>query len=78
MKNGLQQLDSAVTGLNQSQDRDALLQAHNTAFCLPFRFLYQPHEGDQVTHENDYLLSVALELMKSLKYFGVVMCIIVI
>ncbi|XP_051735763.1 SLIT-ROBO Rho GTPase-activating protein 3 isoform X3 [Ctenopharyngodon idella] len=48
MKNGLQQLDSAVTGLNQSQDRDALLQAHNTAFCLPFRFLYQPHEGDQV------------------------------
>ncbi|XP_067302575.1 SLIT-ROBO Rho GTPase-activating protein 3 isoform X2 [Pseudorasbora parva] len=48
MKNGLQQLDTAVTGLNQSQDRDALLQAHNTAFCLPFRFQYQPHEGDQV------------------------------
>ncbi|XP_042568896.1 SLIT-ROBO Rho GTPase-activating protein 3-like isoform X3 [Cyprinus carpio] len=48
MKNGLQQLDSAVTGLNQGQDRDALLQAHNTAFCLPLRFQYQPHEGDQV------------------------------
>uniref|UniRef100_A0A8C1UPK0 Rho GTPase activating protein 4b n=1 Tax=Cyprinus carpio TaxID=7962 RepID=A0A8C1UPK0_CYPCA len=48
MKNGLQQLDTAVTGLNQGQDRDALLQAHNTAFCLPFRFQYQPHEGDQV------------------------------
>lgn len=48
MKNGLQQLDTAVTGLSQSQDRDALLQAHNTAFCLPFRFQYQPHEGDQV------------------------------
>ncbi|XP_077070473.1 SLIT-ROBO Rho GTPase-activating protein 3 isoform X3 [Siphateles boraxobius] len=48
MKNGFQQLDTAVTGLNQSQDRDALLQAHNTAFCLPFRFQYQPHEGDQV------------------------------
>ncbi|XP_052449914.1 SLIT-ROBO Rho GTPase-activating protein 3 isoform X3 [Carassius gibelio] len=47
-KNGLQQLDTAVTGLNQGQDRDALLQAHNTAFCLPFRFQYQPHEGDQV------------------------------
>uniref|UniRef100_A0A8C1JWN6 Rho GTPase activating protein 4b n=1 Tax=Cyprinus carpio TaxID=7962 RepID=A0A8C1JWN6_CYPCA len=48
MKNGLQQLDTAVTGLNQGQDRDALLQAHNTAFCLPFRFQYQPHEGDQM------------------------------
>ncbi|KAI7794008.1 SLIT-ROBO Rho GTPase-activating protein 3 isoform X1 [Triplophysa rosa] len=47
-KNGLQQLDTAVTALNQGQDRDALLQAHNTAFCLPFRFQYQPHEGDQV------------------------------
>ncbi|XP_058618868.1 SLIT-ROBO Rho GTPase-activating protein 3 isoform X3 [Onychostoma macrolepis] len=48
MKNGLQQLETAVTGLNQGQDRDALLQAHNTAFCLPFRFQHQPHEGDQV------------------------------
>lgn len=50
-KNGLQQLDTAVTALNQGQDRDALLQAHNTAFCLPFRFQYQPHEGDQVTNQ---------------------------
>ncbi|KAL2103945.1 hypothetical protein ACEWY4_000813 [Coilia grayii] len=48
LKNGLQQLDSAVGGLDQGQDRDALLQAHNTSFCLPFRFHYQPHEGDQV------------------------------
>ncbi|XP_052396414.1 SLIT-ROBO Rho GTPase-activating protein 3 isoform X1 [Carassius gibelio] len=48
MKNGLQQLDTAVTGLNQGQDRDALLQAHNMVFCLPLRFQYQPHEGDQV------------------------------
>lgn len=48
MKNGLQQLDAAVIALNQGQDRDALLQAHNIAFCLPFRFQYQPHEGDQV------------------------------
>ncbi|KPP75080.1 rho GTPase-activating protein 4-like, partial [Scleropages formosus] len=48
LQNGLQQLDTAVTGLSQTQDRDALLQAHNTTFCLPFRFQYQPHEGDQV------------------------------
>ncbi|XP_063064169.1 SLIT-ROBO Rho GTPase-activating protein 3 isoform X2 [Engraulis encrasicolus] len=48
LKNGLQQLDTAVGGLDQGQDRDGLLQAHNTAFCLPFRFHYQPHEGDQV------------------------------
>ncbi|XP_031421506.1 SLIT-ROBO Rho GTPase-activating protein 3 isoform X2 [Clupea harengus] len=48
LKNGLQQLDGAVSGLDQGHDRDALLQAHNAAFCLPFRFHYQPHEGDQV------------------------------
>ncbi|KAJ8399597.1 hypothetical protein AAFF_G00410080 [Aldrovandia affinis] len=48
LKNGLQQLEGAVTALDQNQDRDALLQAHNATFCLPFRFQYQPHEGDQV------------------------------
>ncbi|KAI1890215.1 hypothetical protein AGOR_G00151380 [Albula goreensis] len=48
LRNGLQQLESAVSGLDQNQDRDALLQAHNTTFCLPFRFQYQAHEGDQV------------------------------
>uniref|UniRef100_A0AAY4B820 Uncharacterized protein n=1 Tax=Denticeps clupeoides TaxID=299321 RepID=A0AAY4B820_9TELE len=56
LKNGLQQLDSAVNGLDQGQDRDALLQAHNTAFCLPFRFQYQPHEGDQVRSCSETLL----------------------
>ncbi|XP_062872261.1 SLIT-ROBO Rho GTPase-activating protein 3 isoform X2 [Trichomycterus rosablanca] len=48
LKNGLQQLDSSVSTLDQGQDRDALLQAHNAVFCLPFRFQHQPHEGDQV------------------------------
>ncbi|XP_030624280.1 SLIT-ROBO Rho GTPase-activating protein 3 [Chanos chanos] len=48
LKNGLQQLETAVNSLDQGQDRDALLQAHNAAFCLPFRFQYLPHEGDQV------------------------------
>ncbi|XP_072512570.1 SLIT-ROBO Rho GTPase-activating protein 3 isoform X4 [Salminus brasiliensis] len=48
LKNGLQQLDGSINGLDQSQDRDALLQAHNAAFCLPFRFQHQAHEGDQV------------------------------
>uniref|UniRef100_H2SRZ8 Rho GTPase activating protein 4 n=1 Tax=Takifugu rubripes TaxID=31033 RepID=H2SRZ8_TAKRU len=45
---GLRQLESAVTSLDQGGDRDALLQQHDTAFCLPFRFNYHPHEGDQV------------------------------
>ncbi|XP_053173480.1 rho GTPase-activating protein 4 isoform X1 [Scomber japonicus] len=45
---GLKQLESAVTSLDQGGDRDALLQQHDTAFCLPFRFNYHPHEGDQV------------------------------
>ncbi|XP_047016245.1 SLIT-ROBO Rho GTPase-activating protein 3 isoform X3 [Ictalurus punctatus] len=48
LKNGLQQLENAVSAMDQGQDRDALLQAHNTAFCLPFRFQHLPHEGDQV------------------------------
>ncbi|XP_015236321.1 PREDICTED: SLIT-ROBO Rho GTPase-activating protein 3-like isoform X1 [Cyprinodon variegatus] len=45
---GLKQLETAVTSLDQSGDRDALLQQHDAAFCLPFRFSYHPHEGDQV------------------------------
>nr|XP_057941267.1 SLIT-ROBO Rho GTPase-activating protein 3-like isoform X2 [Doryrhamphus excisus] len=45
---GLKQLESAVTSLDQGGDRDALLQQHDSAFCLPFRFNYHPHEGDQV------------------------------
>lgn len=45
---GIKQLESAVTSLDQGGDRDALLQQHDTAFCLPFRFNYHQHEGDQV------------------------------
>ncbi|XP_005806279.2 SLIT-ROBO Rho GTPase-activating protein 3-like isoform X1 [Xiphophorus maculatus] len=45
---GLKQLETAVTSLDQSGDRDGLLQQHDSAFCLPFRFNYHPHEGDQV------------------------------
>lgn len=45
---GLRQLEAAVASLDQGGDRDALLQQHDTAFCLPFRFHYHPHEGDQV------------------------------
>ncbi|KAK2851028.1 hypothetical protein Q5P01_007304 [Channa striata] len=45
---GLKQLEAAVTSLDQGGDRDGLLQQHDAAFCLPFRFNYHPHEGDQV------------------------------
>uniref|UniRef100_A0A672ZCE4 SLIT-ROBO Rho GTPase-activating protein 3-like n=1 Tax=Sphaeramia orbicularis TaxID=375764 RepID=A0A672ZCE4_9TELE len=45
---GLQQLQGAVSGLDQSHDRDTLLQDHYNAFCMPLRFPYQPHDGDQV------------------------------
>ncbi|XP_047451109.1 SLIT-ROBO Rho GTPase-activating protein 3 isoform X2 [Mugil cephalus] len=45
---GLKQLEAAVVALDQGGDRDALLQQHDSAFCLPFRFSYHPHEGDQV------------------------------
>lgn len=45
---GLQQLQGTVSGLAQSQDRDTLLQEHFNTFCMPLRFPYQPHDGDQV------------------------------
>ncbi|KAK7878481.1 hypothetical protein WMY93_030317 [Mugilogobius chulae] len=46
---GLQQLQEAVSALDQSHDRDTLLQDHYNAFSMPLRFNYQPHDGDQVT-----------------------------
>uniref|UniRef100_A0A3P8XYL2 Rho GTPase activating protein 4a n=1 Tax=Esox lucius TaxID=8010 RepID=A0A3P8XYL2_ESOLU len=45
---GLQQLHTALSGLDQSQDRDNMLQTYNNIFCLPLKFQYQPHDGDQV------------------------------
>ncbi|XP_041655708.1 rho GTPase-activating protein 4-like isoform X2 [Cheilinus undulatus] len=46
---GLQQLQGTVSGLDQSHDRDTLLQDHYNTFCMPLRFPYQPHDGDQVS-----------------------------
>ncbi|XP_062397240.1 rho GTPase-activating protein 4a [Sardina pilchardus] len=44
----LQQLSGAVATLDQVKDRDMLLQAHDSTFCLPLSFKYLPHEGDPV------------------------------
>ncbi|KAF7660118.1 hypothetical protein LDENG_00287830 [Lucifuga dentata] len=49
LNTGLQQLQETVGGLDQSQDRDTLLQDHHNTFCLPLRFQYQPHDGDRVS-----------------------------
>uniref|UniRef100_A0A672IPZ3 Rho GTPase activating protein 4a n=1 Tax=Salarias fasciatus TaxID=181472 RepID=A0A672IPZ3_SALFA len=49
LSSGLQQLQDAVSGLDQSRDRDALLQDHYSTFSMPLRFPYQPHDGDQVS-----------------------------
>ncbi|XP_016139288.1 rho GTPase-activating protein 4a isoform X2 [Sinocyclocheilus grahami] len=48
LSTGMQQLDTTVSELNQNQDRDTLMQANISTFCLPLRFQYQPYEGDQV------------------------------
>uniref|UniRef100_A0A3Q2YPZ3 Rho GTPase activating protein 4a n=1 Tax=Hippocampus comes TaxID=109280 RepID=A0A3Q2YPZ3_HIPCM len=48
MNSGLQHLQRSVSVLDQGRDRDALLQDHHVTFCLPLRFPYQPHDGDQV------------------------------
>lgn len=45
----LQQLEETASALDQTQDRDALLQDHNNTFCMPLRFNYLPHDGDQVS-----------------------------
>ncbi|XP_008411816.1 rho GTPase-activating protein 4a isoform X1 [Poecilia reticulata] len=49
LRTGLQQLQEAVAGLDQSRDRDALLQDHGNTFSMPLRFPYQPHEEDQIS-----------------------------
>uniref|UniRef100_A0A096M0W5 Rho GTPase activating protein 4a n=1 Tax=Poecilia formosa TaxID=48698 RepID=A0A096M0W5_POEFO len=49
LSTGLQQLQEAVAGLDQSRDRDALLQDHGNTFSMPLRFPYQPHEEDQIS-----------------------------
>uniref|UniRef100_A0A3B4B9U0 Rho GTPase activating protein 4a n=1 Tax=Periophthalmus magnuspinnatus TaxID=409849 RepID=A0A3B4B9U0_9GOBI len=66
-ESGLKQLETAVTSLDQSGDRDALLQQHDTAFCLPFRFNYHPHEGDQVSAESQvrYELETRFQQLQS-------------
>ncbi|XP_054632457.1 rho GTPase-activating protein 4-like [Dunckerocampus dactyliophorus] len=49
LNSSLQQLQGSVSGLDQRQDRDTLLQDHHQTFCMPLRFPYQPHDGDQVS-----------------------------
>ncbi|KAM7404684.1 hypothetical protein PAMP_012009 [Pampus punctatissimus] len=49
LSTGLQQVQGSVSELDQCQDRDTLLQDHNNSFCMPLRFPYQPHDGDQVS-----------------------------
>ncbi|XP_070766639.1 rho GTPase-activating protein 4-like [Enoplosus armatus] len=49
LSTGLQQLQGTVSGLDQSHDRDTLMQDHYNTFCMPLRFPYQPHDGDQVS-----------------------------
>uniref|UniRef100_A0A3Q2Q3L4 Rho GTPase activating protein 4a n=2 Tax=Fundulus heteroclitus TaxID=8078 RepID=A0A3Q2Q3L4_FUNHE len=49
LNTGLQQLQEAAVGLDQSRDRDALLQDHYSTFSMPVRFPYLPHEEDQIS-----------------------------
>uniref|UniRef100_A0A3B4H1W8 Rho GTPase activating protein 4 n=1 Tax=Pundamilia nyererei TaxID=303518 RepID=A0A3B4H1W8_9CICH len=49
LSTGLQQIEETVSRLDQSRDRDILLQDNYNTFSMPLRFPYQPHDGDQVT-----------------------------
>uniref|UniRef100_A0A1A8GJ17 Rho GTPase activating protein 4a n=1 Tax=Nothobranchius korthausae TaxID=1143690 RepID=A0A1A8GJ17_9TELE len=46
---GLEQIQEAVSELDQGRDRDVLLQEHYSTFSMPLRFPYQPHEGDRIS-----------------------------
>lgn len=48
VSSGLLQLNTTVSELDQNQDRNTLMQANTSAFCLALRFQYQPYDGDQV------------------------------
>ncbi|KAM5128295.1 rho GTPase-activating protein 4 [Callospermophilus lateralis] len=45
---GLGSLEEALEALDPSGDKAKVLEVHSMAFCLPLRFDYQPHEGDEV------------------------------
>ncbi|XP_055964657.1 rho GTPase-activating protein 4 [Sorex fumeus] len=45
---GLGSLEEAVEALDPPGDKAKVLEVHAGAFCLPPRFDYHPHEGDEV------------------------------
>ncbi|ERE65557.1 rho GTPase-activating protein 4 [Cricetulus griseus] len=45
---GLGSLEEALEALDPPGDKAKVLEVHAMAFCLPLRFDYQPHEGDEV------------------------------
>lgn len=49
LETSLLQLQETVSKLDQSKDKDIILQDHYNAFSVPARFTYQPQEGDQVS-----------------------------
>ncbi|KAG2455783.1 SRGP1 protein, partial [Polypterus senegalus] len=45
-------LETAVEHLDPDSDQKKIMEMNNSAFCLPFHFEYQPHEGDEVCEVN--------------------------
>uniref|UniRef100_A0A3P9IQG1 Uncharacterized protein n=1 Tax=Oryzias latipes TaxID=8090 RepID=A0A3P9IQG1_ORYLA len=48
LETNLLQLQETVSKLDQSKDKDIILQDHYNAFSIPARFTYLPQEGDQM------------------------------
>uniref|UniRef100_A0A8C8VI57 Rho GTPase activating protein 4 n=1 Tax=Pelusios castaneus TaxID=367368 RepID=A0A8C8VI57_9SAUR len=46
---GLGALEGAVLALDPPGDKARLMEANSAAYCLPTRFEYHPHEGDEVS-----------------------------
>uniref|UniRef100_A0AAY4C7P0 Uncharacterized protein n=1 Tax=Denticeps clupeoides TaxID=299321 RepID=A0AAY4C7P0_9TELE len=44
----LEQLGGRVAQVDQTRDKEAFLQAHDSAYCPPLQFSLLPHEGDEV------------------------------
>uniref|UniRef100_H3A3K0 Rho GTPase activating protein 4 n=1 Tax=Latimeria chalumnae TaxID=7897 RepID=H3A3K0_LATCH len=47
-QDGLNNIETSVENLDAQGDKYKILEMNNNVFCLPFKFEYQPHEGDEV------------------------------
>ncbi|GCC45596.1 hypothetical protein chiPu_0029717, partial [Chiloscyllium punctatum] len=45
---GLKRIESAASALDPESDKSHVMASNNSAFCLPAKFEFLPHDGDEV------------------------------